>query len=196
MVSTTQAVSTAVLTQSVEPFEIKSPTPLSSDTASSVSSSSTLLPPYSDPSSRKSSAAGGSSLGTSSSTREQLRITEARLAELQLGLDNERGINARLKQEARLSYKPYPMRSQLSLHQLRQDLRTAGIESKRTPNKGLFKEACSTDLLFLLDTTGSMQGSIDAAKDQIRSIVSKIKDTFANEADVRMAVVGYKDHGT
>lgn len=87
------------------------------------------------------------------------------------------------------------MRSQLSLHQLRQDLRIAGIESKRTPAKGLFKQACSTDLLFLIDTTGSMQGHIDAAKDQIRNIVAKVKDTFANEADVRIAVVGYKDHG-
>ncbi|KAJ7252252.1 hypothetical protein C8J57DRAFT_1351442 [Mycena rebaudengoi] len=64
----------------------------------------------------------------------------------------------------------------------------------RHSSAGLFKAACSTDLLFLIDTTGSMKGSIDAAKKQVKSIVKDIKLAFLNEADVRIAVVGYKDH--
>ncbi|KAJ2904952.1 hypothetical protein MKZ38_006817 [Zalerion maritima] len=59
----------------------------------------------------------------------------------------------------------------------------------------LFKSACSTDLLFLMDTTGSMTAYIEAAKSQVKSIVDDIKLAFMNEADVRIAVVGYKDHG-
>lgn len=35
---------------------------------------------------------------------------------------------------------------------------------------------------------------IEAAKDQVRSIVSDIRTTFLNEAQVRVAVVSYKDH--
>jgi hypothetical protein len=58
----------------------------------------------------------------------------------------------------------------------------------------MFKKACSSDLLFLVDTTGSMGSYIEEAKTQIRNIVNDIKKTFFNEADVRIAVVGYKDH--
>jgi hypothetical protein len=65
---------------------------------------------------------------------------------------------------------------------------------QRRSSEGLFKATYSTDLLFLIDTTGSMQGSIDAAKEQVKSIVNDIKLAFLNEADVRIAVVGYKDH--
>ncbi|KAF2269180.1 hypothetical protein CC78DRAFT_529421 [Lojkania enalia] len=39
-----------------------------------------------------------------------------------------------------------------------------------------------------------MQGHIDAAKKQVLSIVDDIKEEFLNEAEVRIAVVGYKDH--
>lgn len=62
------------------------------------------------------------------------------------------------------------------------------------PNAGLFKSICSTDLLFLVDTTGSMRRYIDAAMDQVRRIVSDMTAKFNNEAEVRLAVVGYKDH--
>jgi Mg-chelatase subunit ChlD len=61
--------------------------------------------------------------------------------------------------------------------------------------KGLFKEACSTDVLFLMDTTSSMSSYIEAAKNQIRDIVKDTKEAFLNESHVRIAVVGYKDHG-
>lgn len=74
-------------------------------------------------------------------------------------------------------------------------LKRANKEAPPRVTKGLFRRACSTDLLFLIDTTGSMQGYIDAAKDQIKSIVRDLKATFLNEAEVRIAVVSYKDHG-
>jgi hypothetical protein len=60
--------------------------------------------------------------------------------------------------------------------------------------EGLFKRACSTDLLFLIDTTSSMSSYIGAATGQVRAIVQEIKATFLNESDVRIAIVGYKDH--
>jgi hypothetical protein len=60
---------------------------------------------------------------------------------------------------------------------------------------GLFKAACSTDLLFLIDTTASMYSYINAAKEQVKSIVGDIKKSFLNESEVRVAVVSYKDHG-
>ncbi|KAI9861620.1 MAG: hypothetical protein M1813_005230 [Trichoglossum hirsutum] len=55
----------------------------------------------------------------------------------------------------------------------------AGVPQRATA--GLFKAACSTDLLFLIDTTGSI-------------IVDDIKKSFLNESEVRVAVVSYKDH--
>ncbi|KAF1739435.1 Alpha-protein kinase 1 [Beauveria bassiana] len=68
----------------------------------------------------------------------------------------------------------------------------AALPSRRKPY--LFKESCSTDLLFLIDTTYSMSNYIEAAKDQIRLIVKAVKDAFLHESEVRIAVVGYKDH--
>ncbi|KAH0173662.1 hypothetical protein KCU67_g1168, partial [Aureobasidium melanogenum] len=59
---------------------------------------------------------------------------------------------------------------------------------------GLFKQACSTDLLFLIDTTNSMEPYLESAKEQVRTIVLDIKKTFFNESEVRIAVVSYKDH--
>jgi hypothetical protein len=64
----------------------------------------------------------------------------------------------------------------------------------RQSTAGLFRAVCSTDLLFLIDTTGSMGSYLEAAKQQIRSIVDDIHTAFFNEAEIRMAVVGYKDH--
>jgi hypothetical protein len=73
------------------------------------------------------------------------------------------------------------------------DRASATVSPRNTT--GLFRSVCSTDLLFLLDTTSSMQDYIDAAKDQIRSIIASIQRTFLGESVVRVAVVGYKDHG-
>lgn len=68
-------------------------------------------------------------------------------------------------------------------------------DAPRQSTAGLFKAVCSTDLLFLIDTTSSMSSYIEAAKQQVRSTINDIKVAFFNEAEIRMAVVGYKDHG-
>ncbi len=77
--------------------------------------------------------------------------------------------------------------------QLKRDENAATAEPRRSA-AGLFKAVCSTDLLFLIDTTGSMGALLNAAKEQVKSIVNDIKLAFLNEAEVRVAVVGYKDH--
>jgi Mg-chelatase subunit ChlD len=79
--------------------------------------------------------------------------------------------------------------------QLQREVRSTFVDSARHSTAGIFKASCSTDLLFLIDTTGSMSGHIQAAKDQVRSIIKDIKTAFLGEAEVRMALVGYKDHG-
>ncbi|KAF2733344.1 hypothetical protein EJ04DRAFT_468499 [Polyplosphaeria fusca] len=62
-------------------------------------------------------------------------------------------------------------------------------------SKGVFRAHCSADVLFLIDTTYSMQPYIDAAKDQVYAIISGIETAFLGDSTVRVAVVGYKDHG-
>ena len=78
---------------------------------------------------------------------------------------------------------------------LQREVERAKADVPRRATGGLFKAACSTDLLFLIDTTGSMYSYINAAKEQVRSIVDDIKNSFLNESEVRVAVVSYKDHG-
>ncbi|KAF2109414.1 hypothetical protein BDV96DRAFT_502565 [Lophiotrema nucula] len=80
------------------------------------------------------------------------------------------------------------------LRELKRDRRTAENKSSSYSTKGMFKAAYSTDLLFLVDTTGSMQPYIDEAKKQVLSIADEIKREFLNDAEVRIAVVAYKDH--
>jgi hypothetical protein len=84
--------------------------------------------------------------------------------------------------------------AKLRVRQLQREVDQANAESPQRAAGGMFKEACSTDLLFLIDTTGSMGSYIDAAKEQVKTIVYDIKETFFNESEVRVAVVGYKDH--
>jgi hypothetical protein len=78
---------------------------------------------------------------------------------------------------------------------LQREVERAKADVPHKATTGLFKAACSTDLLFLIDTTSSMYSYIDAAKKQVKSIVKEIKESFLNESEVRIAVVGYKDHG-
>jgi Mg-chelatase subunit ChlD len=78
---------------------------------------------------------------------------------------------------------------------LQREVERAKADVPPRETAGLFKAACSTDLLFLIDTTGSMRHYIDTAKAQVKSIVDDIKAVFLNESKVRVAVVGYKDHG-
>jgi Mg-chelatase subunit ChlD len=50
----------------------------------------------------------------------------------------------------------------------------------------------AVEIVFVLDTTGSMAGLIEGAKQQIWSIASHEKQ-HAGEAEVRMGLVGYRD---
>jgi hypothetical protein len=78
--------------------------------------------------------------------------------------------------------------------QLQYDAIVANATTKPRSTATLFRDACSTDLLFLIDTTGSMAPYLNAATAQVRTLVDEIKASFFNDADVRIAVVGYKDH--
>jgi hypothetical protein len=49
-------------------------------------------------------------------------------------------------------------------------------------------------LCFLMDCTGSMQMWIDAARNEIQTIVSATRQTYT-EADIEVAFVGYRDYG-
>ncbi|KAI8946418.1 hypothetical protein F4801DRAFT_593367 [Xylaria longipes] len=72
-----------------------------------------------------------------------------------------------------------------------------GTSRARTPNRetsGLFKEAVSVDLLFLIDCTNSTQEYIASVKEQVVDIVDDAKRAFLNQAHVRVAVVAYRDH--
>ena len=81
------------------------------------------------------------------------------------------------------------------IRHLQQEMERAKADVPKRATGGLFKAACSTDLLFLIDTTGSMYSYINAAKEQVKSVVEDIKKSFLNESEVRVAVVSYKDHG-
>lgn len=80
------------------------------------------------------------------------------------------------------------------LRQLAREERTATVSAPRRSTAGLFKSVCSIDLLFLIDTTMSMRPYIESAKSQVRSILDDINRVFLQQAEVRIAVVGYKDH--
>lgn len=82
----------------------------------------------------------------------------------------------------------------LRLRRLDSEVERVKSEKPQRSTAGLFKQACSTDLLFLIDTTYSMQPYLDAAKNQVKGIVSELKKTFLNQSVIRVAVVGYKDH--
>jgi ATP-dependent exoDNAse (exonuclease V) beta subunit len=81
---------------------------------------------------------------------------------------------------------------QRRVRQLERDVQSSKIKSARNSNTGMFKAMCSTDLLFLIDTTASMMGHINAAKTQVRNIVDGVMDAFFGDAEIRVAVVGYK----
>ncbi len=50
------------------------------------------------------------------------------------------------------------------------------------------------DVVFVLDTTGSMSGLINAAKEKIWSIASTLSDT-SPAPEIRIGLVGYRDRG-
>lgn len=148
-----------------------------------------------------------SSTTATSRTREQLRLLElerielvrtvaeerAKASEMRLLAEEERAIAEQLKQEGRVSGLS-ATEVKLRFSQLKQDVHAAGAALSRHSTGELFKTVCSTDLLFLMDTTASMSRYIQAAKEQVMSIVNDVKVAFFNQAEVRIAVVGYKDH--
>lgn len=135
---------------------------------------------YSRPNSRNSIS---SSLESSEANR-RLRNAEDEVRRL-------RELNSRLRAEGAVSSGLSPTR----IKQLREDARASSADaSGRKANSNLFKQVCSTDLLFLIDTTASMSKYIHSAKEQVKSIVNDINFAFLGEAEVRIAVVGYKDH--
>ncbi|KAK3312012.1 hypothetical protein B0H66DRAFT_596164 [Apodospora peruviana] len=79
--------------------------------------------------------------------------------------------------------------AQRGVNAFKSEQRKANAEAPRRATEGLFRAICSTDLLFLIDTTGSMGGYINAAKDQIRSIVKDIGIAFLNDAKHRTRCV-------
>ena len=173
---------------------------------SSTASTATTLPRYPDSSTAQgnmpaaamplpSSGSSSATLATSSRTGELLRQAEQERDQLRRAVEEERNIADRLKREiGAASAGLSATEAKLRVLQLKRDVIAAGAESPRRSTAGLFKSVCSTDLLFLIDTTGSMESHINAAKEQVKSIVRDIEAAFFNEAEVRMAVVGYKDH--
>lgn len=55
------------------------------------------------------------------------------------------------------------------------------------------KDVTAVDVVFALDTTGSMSGLLDGAKRTVWSIATHIRDTDPN-ADLRIGLVAYKDN--
>lgn len=86
--------------------------------------------------------------------------------------------------------------SKSRIRRMEVSMKQASAQKPPRATAGLFKEACSTDILFLIDATGSMHDYIDAAKNQVKAIYRDVMNTFLNEAPVRVAVVTYKDHGS
>ncbi|ORY14955.1 hypothetical protein BCR34DRAFT_672355 [Clohesyomyces aquaticus] len=132
---------------------------------------------------------------SSSRTGERPQDIERERGELRQGMEGETNVTNRLKREIKdPSDAISSAEANRRILQLKLDMKAAGKETPSRSTAGLFKSVCSTDLLFLIDTTMSMQPHIDAAKDQVRSILKDIEESFYMEAEVRMAVVGYKDH--
>ncbi|GIZ45569.1 hypothetical protein CKM354_000872900 [Cercospora kikuchii] len=96
---------------------------------------------------------------------------------------------------ARANYRDAVSNASNLKRQLRAEVDDANARVHRSSTSGLFKKMCSTDLLFLIDTTFSMTPYIDTVRNQVKDIVADVKRTFLGEADVRIAVVSYKDHG-
>ncbi|KAH8901677.1 hypothetical protein GQ53DRAFT_630594 [Thozetella sp. PMI_491] len=187
---------------------------------SSVSSTSTDLPPYTPAESHWASSAGPASpaesrhTGNGAGSRSSVSVSRDREPHSAVVCESdEKGVEEHREWDATSEKRPYSIEEhdnhdppkyeggitnsemKRRLRELKQDIKVAGDELKKRSTEGMFKEACSTDLLFLMDTTGSMASYITAAKEQVKSITRDIKAAFLGQAEVRIAVVGYKDHG-
>lgn len=78
---------------------------------------------------------------------------------------------------------------------------TAWVYTAREPvidpvpfESGASPESASLEMVFVLDTTGSMGGLIDGAKQRIWGIVNEVMQSSSHPA-VRIGLVAYRDHG-
>ncbi|WAO84773.1 Hypothetical protein NCS54_00199700 [Fusarium falciforme] len=207
-VSSDSATSTSTTSTILPPY----PTSRERSIASSSSPSSGRSDDYTSGSlpghlHRLRSPGSASTSGTTSGTRERLRQIEMERDELRRAMDGERAqaaemrrlaeqeraISERLRMEAALSG-PSAADARRRVQELKREALAARSEKPKRSNDGMFKKAYATDLLFLMDTTGSMYSYIKAARDQVKRIMDDITKAFFNEAEVRIAVVGYKDH--
>lgn len=171
---------------------------------SSASSTATTLPGH--PKTMGSSIRSRSK--SSVETHERLRLAELELSKLRRDIKGEQARASDMRQLAEMERTIAERlklegsapgisssEARLRISQLKRDVHAAGAERSRSPTTGMFKAACSTDLLFLIDTTSPIGSYISSAKAQVRSIMKDIKATFRNEAEIQVEVVGDKDHG-
>ena len=97
-----------------------------------------------------------------------------------------------MQQEGKAS--PSAAESARRLARLRSGLHENTDMSRASQPRNVFQQACATDLLFLIDTTSSMDPYLEAAKEQVVNIVRGLKDAFYHRAPLRVGVVSYKDH--
>ncbi|KAK4184751.1 hypothetical protein QBC35DRAFT_40204 [Podospora australis] len=129
----------------------------------------------------------------SSRTRERVRRLEEENETLRRVAMENLMVMMRLKHEMEAG--PTTVDAELGILKLKYDmLKAKNSHPPSTLRSTIFKDACSADVIFLMDTTGSTIPYIQAAKDQVRMIVEGIKKTFFKECDVRIAIVSYKDH--
>src|SRR5438874_681392 len=66
--------------------------------------------------------------------------------------------------------------------------------SPEPPSRPPAGDAKTLEMVFVLDTTGSMGGLIEGAKQRIWGIINEVMQTPAHPA-VRVGLVAYRDHG-
>jgi hypothetical protein len=125
---------------------------------------------------------------SASRTRDWPRGAELQLKQLQDPMKEEPAVTERLKPESAATDSS-SAEARRRIRQLERDVRGSGIKSSRPSHTGLFKAMCSTDLLFLIDTTASMMSHINAAKTQVRSIV----DAITEACNQRTALLHIRD---
>lgn len=134
------------------------------------------------------------SSSTTSKTRERLREVELERDKLLRDVAYGKGVVERLKKEGAAT-ELAASRTKARVEKLKTETHREGSKVSRSATDGFFKKASSTDLLFLMDTTSSMDPYMNEAKEQVRIIISEIREAFFGEAEVRISIVSYKDHG-
>jgi uncharacterized protein YegL len=71
---------------------------------------------------------------------------------------------------------------------------TGAIQQAGVGNSALPADAARIEVVFVLDTTGSMSGLIEAAKEKIWSIASSLAQADS-APEIRMGLVAYRDRG-